>query len=75
LRLRPWVEGHPNVATYSSLEKISCPKCGSRNVQMRGRSVTQFGEYHRFQCLNCGGWARSRYTLNTLRKRKSLLAN
>lgn len=75
LRMRPWVEGHPNVAAYASTERICCPKCGSARVQMRGSSYTQSGEYHRYQCTGCGGWARSRYTLNTSSKRRSLLSN
>lgn len=75
LKLRPWMVGHPNVASYTDREDPLCPKCGSDNVQMRGRAFTQSGEYHRFQCKGCGGWARSRYTLNTNAKRKSLLSN
>jgi hypothetical protein len=75
LRLRPWIEGHPNVAAYASGEKVACPKCGGVDLQMRGRSLTQFGEYHRYQCKGCGGWARSRYTLNSIAKRHSLLSN
>lgn len=75
LKLRPWIEGHPNVAAYSSLETMMCPKCGSDKVQKRGRAITQTGEYHRFQCKDCGGWSRSRYTTNTKNKRNSLLSN
>jgi predicted RNA-binding Zn-ribbon protein involved in translation (DUF1610 family) len=75
LRLRPWMVGHPNMAAYSGIEEVLCPKCGSADVQMRGRTLTQTGEYHRYQCKACGGWARSRYTLNTLQKRQSLLSN
>lgn len=75
LKLRPWVEGHVNVATYSEMDEMACPKCGSTHMQKRGRTVTQFGEYHRFQCQDCGGWARSRYTTNTNKKRKALLSN
>lgn len=75
LKLRPWMVGHPNIASYSGQEEILCPKCGGSKVQMRGRSLTQSGEYHRFQCMECGGWARSRYTLNTIDKRRVLLSN
>lgn len=75
LKLRPWIEGHPNVAAYMSVEQIACPKCGGVDVQMRGHSLTQTGEYHRYQCKTCGGWARSRYTLNTMSKRRRLLSN
>jgi RNase P subunit RPR2 len=75
LKLRPWIEGHVNVAAYSEMEEMACPKCGSSHVQKRGRAFTQTGEYVRFQCQDCGGWARSRYTINTSSKRKSLLSN
>jgi hypothetical protein len=75
LRLRPWVEGHPNFGVYSSTEEVTCPKCGSTHLQKRGSSYTQVGEYHRFQCLDCHGWARSRYVTNTKEKRKALLSN
>ncbi len=75
LKMLPWIEGHPNVAAYSSAEEIACPKCGSTNVHKRGSARTQTGEYHRFQCQDCGGWARSRAVINTSTKRKSLLSN
>lgn len=74
LKLRPWIDMHPNVKIYSEMEEMGCPKCGSNNIQKRGKSYTQTGEYHRFQCTDCGGWARSRYTTNTTEKRKSLLS-
>lgn len=74
LNLRPWIAGHPNVAAYSEMEAHQCPKCGSAKVQHRGRALTQSGEYARYQCQGCGGWSRSRYTLNTTSKRKGLLA-
>lgn len=75
LKLRGWTEGHPNVAAYSEMEDLACPKCGSKKVQKRGEAFTQSGRYHRFQCQDCGGWSRSRYTMNSVGKRKSLLAN
>ncbi len=75
LKFRPWVEGHPNVAMYSQMDEMQCPKCGSKHVQKRGKALTQSGEYHRFQCKDCGGWSRSRYTLTNKTKRKNLLIN
>jgi RNase P subunit RPR2 len=74
LELRPWIVGHPNIAVFSQREEVECPKCGSLDVQMRGRAFTQSGEYHRFQCKKCGGWARSRYTLNSTEKRHASLS-
>jgi len=75
LKLRPWILGHPNVGVYSSNEEIVCPKCGSTEVQSRGRAYTQIGEYNRFQCKSCGGWARSRQLTNSKAKRDGLLSN
>ena len=75
LKLRPYIIGHPNVATYNDDTAIQCPKCGSKKVQMRGKALTQTGEYKRFKCGGCGGWARSRYTSNTAEKRAALLSN
>ena len=75
LKLRPWIEGHPNVAAYDPLEALMCPKCGSQKVQKRGKTCTQTGEFHRFYCNSCKGWSRSRYTLNTKNKRAHLLGN
>lgn len=75
LRLRPFIIGHPNVAAYSDIDTTQCPKCGSINLQARGRAFTQTGEYRRYQCKSCGGWARSRYTANSITKRRALLSN
>lgn len=73
LRLRPWVEGHPNVAVYNDSTELSCNRCGSTDMQRRGFAYTQVGQYQRFQCGGCGGWSKSRYTLNSIAKRKSLV--
>jgi hypothetical protein len=75
LKLRPYIVGHPNVGNYDDNEERVCPKCGSHKVQQRGFSVTQAGKYARYQCTSCGGWSRSRYTLNTKGKRHALLSN
>jgi predicted RNA-binding Zn-ribbon protein involved in translation (DUF1610 family) len=76
LKLRPWIEGHPNIANYLPGQTApACPKCGSENIQHRGTARTQTGIYRRMQCIACGGWSRSRYTLNTIAERRALLTN
>ena len=75
LKLRPYIVGHPNVAVYNDDTAIQCPKCGSTSMQARGSACTQSGEYKRYQCKSCGGWARGRYTKNLREKRVSLLSN
>lgn len=75
LKLRPYILGHPNVAAYDDNDTRKCPKCGSEGLQARGHAFTQSGQYKRYRCGACGGWARGRYTENTPAKRKVLLSN
>lgn len=75
LKLRPWMNGHPNVAVYTEDEKMACPVCGSHKLKPDGFTYTNISKYQRYQCGGCLAWSRSRYTLNTLAKRKALLTN
>jgi ssDNA-binding Zn-finger/Zn-ribbon topoisomerase 1 len=78
LKLRPYIQGHPNVNAYDDDdETLRCPKCGSAHMRKDGFVVTQTGKYQQYQCAakGCGGWARDRYTHNSKGKRKSLLSN
>lgn len=75
LKLRPWIVGHPNVSILIEDGEQHCPKCGSTKVRARGYYTTQVGVYHRYRCGSCGGWSRSRYTLNSKEQRQVLLAN
>lgn len=73
LVLRPWAVNHPNVAAYYDDEQMRCPRCGGTHLDRTGTSRTNVGEYHQYRCLDCGGHSKSRYTLNSLNKRKHLL--
>jgi ribosomal protein S27AE len=76
LKLRPYMVGHPNVAAYYNDDKMRCPRCASTHmVEQAKPALTQTGEYRRYQCGGCGGFSRSRYTLNSKAKRQSLLSN
>lgn len=56
LKLRPWIDGHPNVATGRG-----CPKCGSLRLRSHGWRHTQAGgRYRRFRCLACLGLSHER---------------
>lgn len=72
MKIRPWIDGHPNMAAYSSTTKSECPKCGHGVQQARGFSVTQAGRYQRFQCQGCGGWSRGKANALTPDKRRAL---
>lgn len=75
LRLRAWIEGHPNVATYRDPADITCPKCGSTRIIKKGHRYTQTGQYIRYLCQACSGWSRGRTMINTREVRKNLLVN
>jgi predicted RNA-binding Zn-ribbon protein involved in translation (DUF1610 family) len=76
LKMRPWIEGHPNLATYSAHSTHpECPKCGSATLQRRGSATTQTGVYPRLCCTACGGWSRGRKTELPPARNKLLLSN
>ena len=73
-KLRPYDTKHPNLAIYADNEEdVLCPKCGSKHIQWRGYAYTNVGRYHRYQCNDCGGWGRGRFT--TLPKNENLITN
>jgi DNA polymerase III epsilon subunit-like protein len=59
--LRPYHKTHPNQGVTSDVPV--CPKCGGQHMQKRGYSVTQVSKYQRYQCQDCGSWARGRTNL------------
>lgn len=73
IKMRPWMTDHPNVAIYENKDVVACPKCDSIDIQWRGYSYTQVGKFHRYCCNSCGGWGRTRYTIN--KKNENLLGN
>lgn len=77
LKMRPWITGHPNMGMHVDSnpeeDRPICPNCGSSHVHLRGYAYTQVGKYHKFCCQDCGGWSRSRYTLD--KKNKNILRN
>jgi predicted RNA-binding Zn-ribbon protein involved in translation (DUF1610 family) len=76
LKTRAWDQQHPNLGTFSAVEKHLCPHCGSDNVIGRNgwREVKQQGIYKRYQCNGCGGWSRGKIMQNPLPKRRTQLA-
>lgn len=73
--LRPWMNNHPNIGVYNDDEEEQCPKCGSTHLHYRGFATTQAGRYRRVQCLDCGGWSRSRFSEIGKEKKKGVLSN
>ena len=72
LKMLPWMRYHTNVGVYQDAEETLCPKCGGNHLQWRGYAYTGVGKYRRFQCQDCFGWGRTRYTENAIDVRKAL---
>lgn len=72
--LRPWARGLPNLGAFYGDEQRRCPRCGSVNVHEHGTVNTNVSEYIQYVCSDCGGYSRSRTTINTRNKRKNTLS-
>lgn len=60
LKLRPFMNNHPNLAAVIDRvegDRPSCPTCLSHSVTKRGFSITRTGRKQRFQCNDCGSWS------------------
>lgn len=66
-RLKPWVKNHPNVGAFDPEDMDKCPHCGSKHLQRRGFAVTRDVRYHRYQCVDCGAWARGKKAVDKSR--------
>jgi hypothetical protein len=73
MKLRPWIEQHPNLGTYSASDALTCPTCDSKDVVKNGTRVLQQGSYQRYHCNNCGAWPRAKQLLTPLKTRKAKL--
>lgn len=73
--MRPWIRNHTNLAVYNEVEEHVCPKCGGNHLHRRGYTYTNVGKYQRFQCQDCGGWCRTRFTERLKSAARSLLTN
>lgn len=70
LRLRPFMENHPNLNIVANVSDQSCPSCLSKKLTKRGFSMTKTTKRQRFQCTDCGSWSSGPYE-----KIKSMLSS
>ena len=77
--LRGWYQGAQNLAVFlpSILEGKACPNCTSTNVKLeRGKYVyTQVSVYQRYQCGDCGAYARGRSHVRSREDRQHVIMN
>jgi hypothetical protein len=60
-RLLPFVKSHPHVAPSLGLERPTCPRCGSTDVQRVGTYTPGVFNYPEYRCNICTGPFRTTY--------------
>lgn len=58
LKLRPWIDNHPNLLTFSEEETVGCTNCASTDLVSHGFRFAQGTKYRRLQCGECGAWVK-----------------
>ena len=59
LRMRPWIEGHPNLSLLDGVIE-ECPNCGADEMTRQGFKKTRTQTFQQWKCGACGSWSRSR---------------
>lgn len=59
LKLRPWIDQHPNLALIGG-EPEACPKCGGGPLQPRGWRYYAVTKRRTYQCKSCKGYSSGR---------------
>jgi hypothetical protein len=67
LKMRPWIDSHPNVGIFFDSDRPLCPKCAN-TVERRGTRYTNAGHYQQYHCNKCGGYSRGRTLLDSNKK-------
>lgn len=57
-KLLPWIPNHPNRALFQEGSRPCCPNCGGTRLKSKGLRTTRVQTYRRYQCRDCGAWAR-----------------
>ncbi|MFD5069170.1 ribonuclease H-like domain-containing protein [Streptomyces sp. NPDC058369] len=65
-RLLPWITGHPSVGLHDDQEEVSCPNCGSTEMEKQGRAYTSVSVFQRYRCGSCGKWSRGNKRLSNV---------
>lgn len=73
LKLRPWIQGHPNIGLYMELNSSVCTNCGSNDLTYTGKYYyTTTGKFETYRC-KCGALGRRRLNAYNLNKKENLL--
>lgn len=69
LRLRPWIDNHPNVGSFDGKHK-ACSKCGHTRLKSQGWRHTKTRSYRLYRCLKCQGFTEDKSSVVTANRNK-----
>lgn len=74
LKLRPWINSHPNLGLYMISDGSVCPNCGSKDLEWITEKYyyTTANRYPEFRC-KCGAYGHSRKADLTAKDRVNLV--
>jgi len=75
LKLRPFVQPHPNLGMYIKSDSKTCPSCASTNLKKEGQYATTVNLYDAFRCQDCGSITRSRNTSISQENKKTVTSS
>lgn len=75
MELRKWIKAHPNMGFYVESDNLTCPTCGCNEVVEVGIYRTPVNEYAAYRCPQCGSIGRSRLSVTTVAKKRTLLVS
>jgi hypothetical protein len=75
LKLRPYMNNHPNTNLDLICDTPACPICGSKQLVRRGYAYTNTSKYARVRCSDCGKWSRVRVNEISKTHSKNILNN
>ncbi len=64
--LKPWINVLPIPNLYGDGEpgEVTCPQCGSNDMQSRGLAYTKLCAYQRYHCKACRRWSRGKHRVH-----------
>ena len=74
LKLRPWMNSHPNIGLYVDGKGKKCARCGSTDLNWKGFYYTPAGRFRSYRC-SCGAVGRNRCSDLSKEERNRLTIN
>ena len=73
LKMRSWIQPHPNIGLYVDENIKACPSCGHHHLEPCGTYSTYANSYEALRCTSCGSISRERRNNVSKEKKQNLV--